>query len=68
MKKFLLILSILMLFCAFQIVSAKAVSGNLLLRPFAEKAVLKAKFNPINDVGRILVKGTLVYDFKSKSN
>jgi outer membrane biosynthesis protein TonB len=49
------------------VISAKAVSGHLLLRPFAESAARKARFNPTNDVGKIRIKAVLVYDFKSKS-
>jgi outer membrane biosynthesis protein TonB len=50
-----------------KVISAKAVSGHFLLRPFAESAARQAKFNPTNDVGKIRIKGVLVYDFKSKS-
>ena len=50
-----------------KVILAKAFSGSLLLRPFAENAARKAKFDPAYEVGKIRIKGVLVYQFKSKS-
>ncbi|MGC2234614.1 MAG: energy transducer TonB [Pyrinomonadaceae bacterium] len=47
---------------------AKAISGHPFFHAEAIKAALKAKFNPTNDMGKIRIKGILVYKFNPKSN
>jgi TonB family protein len=48
--------------------SAKIISGHPFFHAEAIKAALKAKFYPTNDVGKIRIKGILVYKFSPKSN
>jgi TonB family protein len=49
-----------------RLISAKAISGNELLRESAEKAALKAKFIPtIHASNNIYVQGKVVYNFDS---
>ncbi len=48
------------------VVSAKAVSGHLLLQSEAIKAALRAKFKPLTISGKpVKVRGTIVYNFVS---
>ncbi|MDQ3801551.1 MAG: energy transducer TonB [Acidobacteriota bacterium] len=49
------------------VIRAQAVSGHPLLRVSAEDAARRAKFPPINDVGKIRVKGILIYNFDSNA-
>ncbi len=48
--------------------SAKVISGHPFFHAEAIKAALKAKFYPTNEVGKIRIKGILVYKFNPKSN
>lgn len=49
-----------------EVVSAKAVSGDTLLRKPAEEAALKAKFYRANDLNESKISGILVYNFPSE--
>ena len=46
-----------------EVISAKAVSGDELLRKSAKEAALKAKFSPINDANLETFEGIVVYSF-----
>jgi outer membrane biosynthesis protein TonB len=48
------------------VISAKAISGNEILRKSAEEAALKAKFRKTDDVDERKVSGFLVYNFEPK--
>jgi len=46
-----------------KVILAKAFSGKPIFYLFAEEAARKAEFYPTNDVGRIRIKGLLIYKF-----
>lgn len=48
-----------------KVLSAKAISGNRLLRASAVRAARQARFSPINDMPPIKMRGYLVYKFPS---
>lgn len=48
-----------------KVVSAKAFAGKPIFYLFAEEAARKAEFYPTNDVGKVRVKGLLIYGFNT---
>jgi TonB family protein len=47
------------------VIEAKAISGDELLREASVEAVKKAKFTTYNDVGPVKTRGIIVYNFDS---
>jgi TonB family protein len=47
-----------------KIVRVKAISGPPRLYPAAEASAARAKFAPTNDIPKVMVKGSIIYDFK----
>ncbi|HQU82625.1 MAG TPA: energy transducer TonB [Pyrinomonadaceae bacterium] len=51
------------------VINAEAVSGHPLLRPFAEKAAMKAKFEPVKLSGKpVKIRFPIAYEFKREES